>query len=241
MKDVLDVASFGSSEGSSYAASVLEEFESFRHELPITLKQQSSIHQSTNDNRRSNLPIFISRQITVDRWETYMSSLSIRNIPIYGPITESISESDLPVHKFKVDLEIWVTYLPASSELNEVVPSSTKFPSRSDLNPRLCSHSKGNPYLIEFLRRLPILESLSVCYLRHQFLQAWKTTINTVPHACFDVYPMTLPSTRNGAGALLFVDFVDWIQTFLSSQMLLKIPPFSVSPKVICDDKVAST
>lgn len=189
-------------------------------EKPSTVPEEKMEKPSTGPDVPT---VNVSRDITVERWETYMTSLSVRNVPIFAP--HDPNSNSPPSPKFKVDLEIWVNYLPTTSDVfsanNVQTPASPTPP----------SSTAKNSYLTEFLRRLPVLESLAVCYLRHQFIQAWRTTVHDVHRECFDVYPLTLPSTRLGAGSKLFVDFLDWVQTYLSSRMLIKLPP-PVGPSV---------
>lgn len=72
----------------------------------------------------------------------------------------------------------------------------------------------------QFFQKLPIAESLAVCVLRHEFLKAWRTSVHEVPKQVFDLYPATLHSTRHPPGGKLFVAFLDWLETYLSTRML---------------------
>lgn len=155
-----------------------------------------------------------------------MTSLSLRNVPIFSPVDSTSESPDPPTPKFKVDLEVWVNYLPTES------PPSVSSPSPNVPTPASSSNSDHpDVYVREFLRRLPVLESIAVCYLRHQFLHAWKTTIHDTPRACFDVYPLTIPSARVAAGTVLFVDFLDWLQTYFCTRMLSKLPAGLINKK----------
>lgn len=219
----MDVASYGTSEASSQAVLILEEIEGFSASSFFSSHQ----HDVAKDDPTSSCLAAEHQKlnVTVEQWEPYTTCITLRHCGVghrrsstaTGKQQHNCSEDPA----FFVDVEVWVSYEPEDTSLNATTFYSHCQQAWAALNDDQCSATpKERSMMVQFLRRLPVVEALAVCYLRHTFLQAWKNTVHDVPQHVFDLHYTTLCSTQEPQGGKLFLKFLNWLQTYIAFQML---------------------
>lgn len=207
LKNILDVVAYGTVEGARTASSILQEFEGLTSEVtvPLTPAVPEGGHAAPTSGTQQEHTF--SRRVMVERWETTATSVSIQDVPVFAP---SSTGQGAPSVLFDVDVEVWVSYLPVQKR--DQKPTAPE--------PEGAVAPPDRAYIAEFMRRLPVVEALAVCFLRHAFLDAWKSAVRDLPRECFDLHYLTLPSTREARGGKLFVTFLDWLHQYLATRML---------------------